>query len=418
MQVVQFMFFVLLLVPVGADHDQTTEGFQYGGVTYANKFCAFLCWYLPQYCFSPCVVSAPTPSPLPSPSPSTAPAPADTTICFNTGLKISLALQSCALGPSQECCDALSTFESSNCFCNPLILDLFGLTQSVAGFAQLGSLCPSPVTLTVSQQACALPNGICGIPQWQIDAARIQAADIVLSLPIDMSPINITRLRELNAPFITPETTLTLPATGQYQGLEDITEYTALANVETTEGLAKITNRIPLFLASSTTTGFLTGNNSLLFNLYYDQPWNDPASQPAFSVQGYGAYNVTFISPCSPVIRSIELAYPQPVYEFTGRGAGNYRGILHLCQTIQSSCTGPQQQYESVQECISYMNSIPEVSPMCEANGKFYQGTSVACRFLHSFLASQNDFHCAHVGKAGTPDPDGKFRCSDVHQCV
>ena len=76
--------------------------------------------------------------------------------------------------------------------------------------------------------------------------------------------------------------------------------------------------------------------------------------------------------------------------------------ILETCLGVQLACQDENQQYESVDDCISFMNSIDY--------GNFDNAdlNSVQCRRLHTILAfSRPEQHCSHCGK------DGGGKCID-----
>jgi hypothetical protein len=60
------------------------------------------------------------------------------------------------------------------------------------------------------------------------------------------------------------------------------------------------------------------------------------------------------------------------------------------------TCTGANQNYDSFEDCVQFMHSIPQGS-WNRANSNTY-----SCRQLHSILTSwRPEVHCAHAGKTG-----------------
>lgn len=65
-----------------------------------------------------------------------------------------------------------------------------------------------------------------------------------------------------------------------------------------------------------------------------------------------------------------------------------------LCESIQNNCQGVYQQYNSTQECINFMDTIP----LSNGPTVLGSGNSVQCRTFHNILAGpQPQIHCLHV---------------------
>lgn len=84
-----------------------------------------------------------------------------------------------------------------------------------------------------------------------------------------------------------------------------------------------------------------------------------------------------------------------------------------LCSLIQSRCVDANQQYADLDECVTFMNSIPLV-PTNPAN--IFQGDTVTCRSFHSVLFLAPDplaqaVHCPHTGQV--PDTPLSTPCFD-----
>jgi len=63
---------------------------------------------------------------------------------------------------------------------------------------------------------------------------------------------------------------------------------------------------------------------------------------------------------------------------------------------LPPTCTGPNKNYDSFEDCVQFMHSIPE-GTWDRANSNTY-----TCRQLHSILTSwRPEVHCAHAGKTG-----------------
>jgi len=70
--------------------------------------------------------------------------------------------------------------------------------------------------------------------------------------------------------------------------------------------------------------------------------------------------------------------------------------ITSVCTNIQNDCSGTNQQFATVQDCITFMSGIP-LAPQNPA--QIFSGNTVVCRSFHELLArSLPDLHCLHVG--------------------
>ena len=76
-------------------------------------------------------------------------------------------------------------------------------------------------------------------------------------------------------------------------------------------------------------------------------------------------------------------------------------------------CTGQHQQYDSYEECLDYMRSLPQFDPICQhkIGPMAVQGNSYMCKYLHHFMTPfQPELHCYHSGR-GRFDISGKRKC-------
>lgn len=77
--------------------------------------------------------------------------------------------------------------------------------------------------------------------------------------------------------------------------------------------------------------------------------------------------------------------------------------IAGICQTSAARCTGPNQQYESFEDCVQTL------SGKTYGNYDNVWGDNVVCRSIHTLLtATRPDVHCAHIG------PSGGGKCIDI----
>jgi hypothetical protein len=82
--------------------------------------------------------------------------------------------------------------------------------------------------------------------------------------------------------------------------------------------------------------------------------------------------------------------------------------VLAVCGLIQATCTGDLQEYDSVEDCVSFMNSIPHEFGPCPTS---QDSNTVNCRFLHALVAALPDpesaeRHCPHTARDSHPCMD------------
>ncbi|KAB5528939.1 hypothetical protein GE09DRAFT_1253082 [Coniochaeta sp. 2T2.1] len=99
-------------------------------------------------------------------------------------------------------------------------------------------------------------------------------------------------------------------------------------------------------------------------------------------------------------------------FSSSGTPAGDEGIIKQLCPVIQQECVGPNQEYDSVDDCVGFMSG--------RAFGNFDEvwGDNVVCRSLHTILARlRPTVHCPHVGKVGGSEAEG-FKCTNIKYTV
>ncbi len=81
----------------------------------------------------------------------------------------------------------------------------------------------------------------------------------------------------------------------------------------------------------------------------------------------------------------------------------NSKKIRTACYVANQYCKGANLQFKNDDECIKFMNEIPEAS-FCDG-----KTNSTSCRYIHALLASIDPtVHCPHIG------PSGGGKCVNV----
>jgi len=158
----------------------------------------------------------------------------------------------------------------------------------------------------------------------------------------------------------------------------------------------------------SVVTNVLIQNFANGFGEFEDRCWFKAILQWSNSTGGINNYTIVnqmrFDSKTNKIIE-FEIFVIDEVL-FTRQGGLDVRvpaqktaAIAGTCELIQSSCYGPNLQYENQTACVAFMDSIPY-----NDEGLLLTST-VECRELHAHIASISyDFaiiHCPHAGVTG-----------------
>jgi hypothetical protein len=104
----------------------------------------------------------------------------------------------------------------------------------------------------------------------------------------------------------------------------------------------------------------------------------------------------THFPPCSALIAKMVLLLPPEMITFI---SASIPSVLALCQKIQTSCVGPNQQFPSLIECGMYYVTLRK-----SACSHVFIGDSINCRFIHSSLIQfRPNIHCPHTGPQSAP---------------
>lgn len=141
--------------------------------------------------------------------------------------------------------------------------------------------------------------------------------------------------------------------------------------------------------------------------------------------EGYYLENIITFKTCETQIQDwsvsgIDTDLYQWVERFVQTAEYSQRwGLLDTCRYHTAFCADnpDTRQYESEQECIEYLQSLPLYTPAC-GKDRPLAGNSLPCKFKHHFMIAANPaLHCAHIGKAGVEDINGDFKCDDAYEC-
>ncbi|KAI9366737.1 hypothetical protein DFJ73DRAFT_890797 [Zopfochytrium polystomum] len=351
-----------------------------------------------------------------------------TSVGTNTNTCIGLLPTLAACGaslPSKACCDALNTFTSAGCFCNPLTDFLLGSSNA-------------PLVRYLLLPVCAIGNpfknwivpcgpytqktyngGTCSLSDVAIDSARIQNAigfsTALNNLNADhyetQGCFNYTALLAKSKELLDDTFTTTVPfGVGFFDSFDRALEYLAVFNAKVTKDMwwsitvNATTNSIlqvsqdgqSIMLGSVTTQAFLDGNVTFGPNWSETHTFFNGCSTKLAGLTAPAT--PALVTPTSPPFTK----YPYllgPVLNSLGRFMDNADyGPINICRFHTKYCSEKYPQYRSEDECVAFVASLPRISPVCGVAGAL-SGNSTFCRFKHQWMASINpEVHCPHIG--------------------
>eukprot|EP00984_Skeletonema_dohrnii_P007781 scaffold2870_cov151-Skeletonema_dohrnii-CCMP3373.AAC.3 len=117
--------------------------------------------------------------------------------------------------------------------------------------------------------------------------------------------------------------------------------------------------------------------------------------------------------PCSLLRKREDLEFPPETAKAFSDSAKVSGTVDSVCKKVMEHCTGALQQYNTTEECVSFLGSLPHHDETCQDTYGEYSamGSSFMCKYLHHFMIPFSpETHCAHSGK-GLPDANGNFKC-------
>ena len=125
-------------------------------------------------------------------------------------------------------------------------------------------------------------------------------------------------------------------------------------------------------------------------------------------------------APASHKIASIALTYEAPFVQHFFDSVRTRNSYSYACDTLRSRCpsagveTWSHNGLASHEECIERFEQLPTFDDgphLANSPGGGIDGNSASCRLLHSFLATFDTDHCAHVSFLPMADPSGSIKC-------
>lgn len=330
----------------------------------------------------------------------------------------------------QACCDGVRQLSEDSCHCNPAVDTILG--EEGKKIYDLEAICRiaqpkkwdhlTPFFLRKCDAVKTHDYG-CEKTDIEIDGARIQDIFKFQEAFENSKDPNIcfdtpAFTKHLSTVF-TPDINFTVPyGIGTYTGTQNVAEYLGMAFVSLTHGFwlndttPDPTKKARLDVSPDGTVWTL-GSTAKGDFFRGRLPYTDQYLEQAVQFQG-----------CNTLISNYTVQPTEGlkfVIEKIVQTADRSKrwGIEDICRYHTKFCAGDPEtkQYESEQECIDYIRSLPLHSAACGPNRPL-SGSSLSCKYKHHFMIPANPkMHCAHIGKKGTIDIDNHLKCDDAAEC-
>jgi hypothetical protein len=170
---------------------------------------------------------------------------------------------------------------------------------------------------------------------------------------------------------------------------------------------------LPTNFIASTNTRYTTCEDNLVqfrIDLLMNQSANPVSRVPFVNFTHFGRFEFdddNLISKVDITFTNLGAAVDIPADKLVEAAPGQFiparlASMIGICTILSQTCVGPYQQYESVDECVGFMQTIPY--------GTYDRAfsNSYTCRSTHTLLTPfRPQIHCAHAG------PTGGGKCID-----
>ena len=239
--------------------------------------------------------------------------------------------------------------------------------------------------------------------------------------------------------FFTESSTFTLHPAGKFTGKEAIKEYVKFASDESP--FVDAFSVLPGAIASlNGYSGVDADVNECYFTVMGHRRYELSAKYAGGQAVHVAAMsNITYL-PESHKVQSIHLYYDTPFMQFVFDSLRSRRESAEfVCNLLVNECprhantlgNSPKRvfydtrsfnedRFQDMDGCVEEFQSLRafDDGPTLELSdslGGGFDGDSSSCRLLHSFLASINPDHCAHISFLPMADPKGRVKCQVSH---
>jgi hypothetical protein len=327
------------------------------------------------------------------------------------------------------CCDGVRELAVDRCECNPALDVLLGEEgQKIYDLEPLCRIVQAKKWLPITPRifrSCKSVNTHkygCGPSDVQIDAARLQSilafSSIFQGIDDEQICLDTPAFVERLSVAFQPDIHFTVPyGIGTYHGLEDTAEYLGMAFAGLNHGF---------WLYDGTVN---PAERSRLDVSPDGHDWGQGSTQHGTFLRGaypYSAYieQVAHFEGCDTKIKSYDVLPTEGMRDlieiFTQSADLSTRwGVQDICRYHTQYCAADPstRQFESEQDCLDYIGSLPLYTEKCGPNRPL-AGHSLSCKFKHHLMIPTNpQLHCPHIGKMGGVDPHGNMKCNDDTEC-
>lgn len=333
-------------------------------------------------------------------------------------------------GVVSSCCEGLKDLVVDGCRCNPLIGQLLGPQGKLLSLLQpvcriVHPLAWLSVPLWRDCEAVKSYDYGCGVSDAEIDSGRYGSLDFFNGLFKDNqdeskcfdTPAFVDSLREAireDAVFFVAY------GAGYYIGPENIAEYMGIPFASLNHGFWFSNNE-------QDTTGKKEARFDIEANVWYlgstrlpgtyyrgTLPYDEHYIEQRIHFEGCETKIAQYIFLGDKGILDGVIVHFAQAAQYSKR-----YGIEDTCRVHTVFCADnpDTRQYESEQECIDYIRSLPMWTEACGKN-RLFGGHSIPCKWKHHLMVPTNPLlHCPHIGKLGVADKNGDLKCDDVAEC-
>ncbi|KAJ3075757.1 hypothetical protein HDU98_006995 [Podochytrium sp. JEL0797] len=324
--------------------------------------------------------------------------------------------------PSAICCNVIFEYNKAGCFCNPITSVLLGSQQASMLAYVARPVCAvaswKPWTWVVpchQFEGHTYNNGVCPSNDIEMDAARFVTAgsyQAALSAQVyapryGSGCFNFTSLLEKVTPFMDPAYTISgTYGLGVYTTPKMAIEYYAILNAQINNNYAVSTaGPSKLKIAGFLPDGALVLGSLSSYSFYNEMLTSPPAYvEVAHSFDGCTTSNIfSALLPSGSVLNpnlgkyGSTMAYIAAITTL-GQNSTTW-GPENTCKFHTTYCTGTNAQFDTEQECVDFLYSLPLYSPVC-GFGHMLSGNSRVCRSKHQYMAPLSpEIHCAHLSR-------------------
>lgn len=217
--------------------------------------------------------------------------------------------------------------------------------------------------------------------------------------------------------YFTATSAFTLHPAGTYTGPASIKEYVKFASDE-----SPFVDSFRVLPGGLALLKRMTPEGTCLFMVMGHRRYELSAKYAGGEAVHVATLATVTYTPSVHKINDIALYYETPFMQFVFDSIRTRKSAEFVCDSLFSRCplagvnTWTHNGLPSYAACITSFEALPafDDGPRLESSrsqGGGFDGNSSSCRLLHSFLASINTDHCAHLSFKPMTDSQGRIKC-------